>query len=112
MLLASKVISIPSLWIATLLLAIFLPPAFYYVRHRREWFYSWRGLFLCFFIGLLSIMFLSRDIQTLWWYRNIVNYTISDYPWEVPLMIVICSSLVTFAMIREPIEEKSLEEDR
>lgn len=112
MLLASQIVYIPSLWIATLLLAIFLPPAFYYVRHRREWFYSRRGLLLCFFIGLLSIIFLSRDIQTLWWYRNIVNYTIWPYPWEVPLMIVICSSLVTFAMTREPFEVKSLEEDR
>lgn len=103
MLIGSQMLDISRLWFTALMLSLFLPPVIYFVRQRREWFYSFRGVLVCILVGTPIAFWLRQDLQNLRESRRFSNVSFSDHDWEWLVMLVICSSLITYAVTSEQI---------
>ena len=110
MLLGSHVVDISRIWTATLLLAILLPPAVHVARRRGIRQFGLRGLLLCLVAATFACALLKAQLESLLWYfwsgQGRLRYAswempIHVTPFEIPALLGICSSLVTWAVTRE-----------
>ncbi|MDB4650828.1 hypothetical protein OAE37_03580 [Pirellulaceae bacterium] len=101
MIFGSHSIDISRLWIAALLSAILIPIVAGLIHANKIRVSNIAIFMLGVFTGISVVLFLQNDFQRVWNYMKVRQGSLSHNSWDIPILLGVCSGLVTWAMVRK-----------